>query len=73
MMRTILACSSVLLLAACAEPDQAQSGRNANDIHPSQGAKNTFVAEGWAPGDKAAWQTHLRTRAQHQNEYVKVN
>jgi hypothetical protein len=74
MMRALLVCSCVVLLSACGESDQAQrSGRDVNDIHASQGAKNAYVDVGWAPGDKNAWQAQLRTRAQHQNEYLKIN
>jgi hypothetical protein len=65
---------STLLLGACAEPSQSQAdARKVPDTHPWQGAKNSYVAKGWSPGDKASWDAQLRTRAQHQNEYFKVN
>jgi uncharacterized protein YcgI (DUF1989 family) len=73
MMRALLVGSCVVLLSACGESDQAQRSGDVNDIHASQGAKNAYVAVGWAPGDKNAWQAQLRTRAQLQNEYQKIN
>ncbi|MDB5772492.1 MAG: hypothetical protein JWM42_2866 [Burkholderia sp.] len=74
MIRLTLICISAVLLAACGESDQTQSAnRHLPDVAPYQGAKNVHVVKGWAPGDKKAWETQLRNRAQTQNEYVKVN
>lgn len=74
MMRTFLICFSAVLLSACGEVDQAKTAdRHMPDVQPWQGAKNAYVAKGWTPGDKTAWETQLRTRQQSQNEYVKIN
>lgn len=74
MMRLLLICSSVALLSACGEFDQAQTAdRYMPDAKPWQGANNAYVSPGWKPGDKAAWENQMRARAQTQNEYVKVN
>jgi hypothetical protein len=65
---------SAALLSACGERDQTLRGAyNRSDGQPWQGAHNPFVAKGWAPGDKVAWETQLRDRAQRQNESVKIN
>jgi hypothetical protein len=68
-----VACASVIL-SACGEVDQAKTAdRHVPDAQPWQGAKNAYVAPGWKPGDKNAWETQIRTRQQNQNDYVKVN
>jgi hypothetical protein len=65
----------VALLAGCGDKAQykAAGTTNRDDAPPWQGAKNAYVAKGWTPGNQSAWETQLRTRAQYQNEYVKVN
>jgi hypothetical protein len=74
MMRLFLICSTTLMLSACGEFDQSQTAeRHLPDVQPWQGAKNLYVAPGWKPGDKNAWENQLRTRAQSQNDYLKVN
>ncbi|MDB5770150.1 MAG: hypothetical protein V7606_3394 [Burkholderiales bacterium] len=74
MMPVILISASAALLAACGEFDQAKTAdRYLPDTAPWQGAKNSFVAQGWKPGEKATWDAQLRARAQHQNEYLKAN
>lgn len=75
MSRLALIALSGLLLAACSETDQALTAGNTNraDAAPWQGAKEPYVAQGWKQGDKASWETQLRTRSQYQNEYVRVN
>jgi hypothetical protein len=74
MMRAFVICVSGLLLSACGEADQVQSAdRHLPDVAPWKGAKNSYVAPGWTPGDQRTWETQLRARQQAQNEYVKVN
>jgi hypothetical protein len=61
-------------LGACGEKDQSLgTSRSKSDGQPWQGAQNVYVAKDWTPGDKTRWENQLRTRAQTQNEYVKVN
>jgi len=63
-----------VLLSACGEKDQSLSATASKpDDKPWKGANNEFMAKGWAPGDRAAWENQLRGRAQSQNEYAKVN
>lgn len=74
MMRLMLFSLFGMLLAACGEKDQSQkAAAGKSDGEPWQGAKNGFVVKGWTPGDKSSWEAELRTRAQAQNEYIKVN
>ncbi|MDB5841989.1 MAG: hypothetical protein JWQ23_3941 [Herminiimonas sp.] len=73
MIRLALIAFPVLLLAACGEKEQTASRGYKADGKPFQGAQNAYVVKGWAPGDKAAWENQLRSRAQTQNEYVRVN
>jgi hypothetical protein len=65
--------AAALGLAACGEkPQIAATGRA--DVTPYQGTGvAAFTAPGWKAGDKAAWEQQLKTRAQGQNDYVKVN
>ena len=71
---TALAVVMVLGLAACSERDQSSpSAASKADGQPWQGAKNNFGSPGYQPGEKLRWESHLRQRAQHQNEYVKTN
>lgn len=78
MMRILIsaACAAMLAgLAGCGELDQSMTADNTNrsDAAPWQGAKNSYVAEGWKAGDKASWEKQLQTRGQAQNEYLKSN
>lgn len=65
----------VILLAGCGERDQSKTtgSTNRDDNPPWQGTKNAYAVKGWSAGDKAAWEAQMRTRAQTQNEYGKVN
>jgi hypothetical protein len=74
MMRAAMVSLFALALLGCGERSQSQAdARDAGDTPDWQGAKNEFVAKGWTPGNKAAWELQLRNRAQTQNEYTKVN
>ena len=75
MMRAILVCSAVLVLAACGEKPQTPQALSAakSDVAPFQGVENQFAAPGWKPGDKTSWEQGLKARAQNtQNEYSRV-
>ncbi|NEX63205.1 hypothetical protein [Noviherbaspirillum galbum] len=77
-MRTTLPCLMLVLaaaLAGCAERDQNKSASNTNrdDAAPFSGAKNSFVAAGWKPGEKGDWEAQMRRRVMTQNEYNKTN
>lgn len=75
MMRTLLLSMMALALFGCGEKVQSQANaRVSGDAAPWDGAKNDpFVVKGWTAGNKTEWETQMRTRAQAQNEYVKVN
>jgi hypothetical protein len=69
-----LAAMSSVALSGCGEKEQTlTSSYNKSDGKAWQGAKNGFLAAGWKPGDKTAWETQIRARGQMQNEYAKVN
>ena len=76
MKRTTLffsAAAAVLALTACGERPQNLVG-SANDTAAYQGANNSFVAQGWKPGDKTSWEQHLRARQQYgQNDYSRTH
>lgn len=64
----------MILLSACGESAQAVTeDRYFPDVHASTGAKNAYVLPGWKPGDKTSWENQIRTRGQHQNEYLRTN
>ena len=67
----------ILLLAAsvsaCGERDQSLGATRKFDSQSWQAAPTAYAAKGWTGGEKAVWETQLRTRAQTQNEYAKVN
>jgi hypothetical protein len=63
----------VLALAGCGEVDQSLSKSSAKaDAHAYQGAHNPYVVKGWTPGDKASWESQMRTRSLTQNEYNRI-
>jgi hypothetical protein len=71
---SVAALLAVLVLSACGERDQAMSaGRHGSPDEPWRGAQNAFVVKTWTPSDKAGWETQLRQRARHQNEYNNTN
>ena len=60
-------------LVACSERDQSlATSAKKPDTKPWQAAQTPYTAKGWTAGDKANWETQIRTRGQTQNEYVKV-
>jgi hypothetical protein len=75
--RTILVLSLAaagLALAACAEREQTASGIK-SDAAPYSGTNKQppYMAGGWKPGDRGAWESQLKTRTVNgQNDYAKV-
>lgn len=75
--RWLLVLTSALIslgLTACGERSQDKAARlKASDVQPwkgaGEGAVPAYTEPGWQAGDRNAWQTQLRTRAQAQNEY----
>jgi outer membrane biogenesis lipoprotein LolB len=73
MRAALIAAAASALLAACGEKPQVAATGKA-DATPYQGTGvAAFTAPGWKAGDRAAWEQQLKTRAQGQNDYVKVN
>lgn len=74
MIKAALIVVAGLALAACAEKEQTASGIK-SDAAPYSGTSRQppFMAQGWKPGERGAWEAQLKTRTvQGQNEYVKV-
>jgi predicted small secreted protein len=75
--RTILILSvaaAAFALAACAEREQT-GGSIKSDAAPYAGTNKQppFMAVGWKPGDRNAWEAQVKTRTVNgQNDYVKV-
>jgi hypothetical protein len=65
-------CSASIALSACGEKTSG-AARKA-DVPAFQGTTGAaaYAAGGWKAGDQAAWEQHLRTRMQGQNEYARV-
>jgi len=59
-------------LAGCGEkPQVLEAGKRKPDAKSWESAATPYAAAGYKPGDKAAWEQQLRTRAQSQNEYAR--
>jgi hypothetical protein len=71
--KCIFILSLALAFAGCAEREQTANGIP-SDAAPFSGTdkQTPFMTEGWKPGERGAWEQHLRVRTQHQNEYAKV-
>jgi hypothetical protein len=66
--------AAAALLAGCAEKsqDMTESRRKA-DVAAWQGTGGAYTAPGWTAGDEASWEKQINTRAQGQNEYVRMS
>ena len=74
MMRVLIAVAAVLALIGCGEKPQAMKDNAKQDTAAFQGTGMPFTSPGWKVGDKASWESQLKTRTQNgQNEYTKVN
>jgi hypothetical protein len=73
-MRRLLACGAALVLAlglaGCEKPQTAATPKS--DTPAWHAAENGYVAPGWKAGDRASLEQQLRSRAQTQNEYVRI-
>ncbi|MBK4734504.1 hypothetical protein [Noviherbaspirillum pedocola] len=68
----LAALAACAMLAGCGERDQSlATGARGEPLY--KGAKNEFVAKGYTPGTREAWEAQLRSRALTQNEYNKTN
>jgi hypothetical protein len=67
------AVAATALLGGCSEKTQTIGADVRQDAAAYQGTGMPFTAPGWKPGDKASWEAQIKTRAQNQNDYTKVN
>jgi outer membrane biogenesis lipoprotein LolB len=66
----LVTAAALLLLAACSEKPQDIASGKKPDTPGWQGAQGTHADPAWKPGDRKAWEDHLRVRTQQgQNEY----
>ena len=73
MMRTLLALSCALALAACGESPQPHA-LGKNDTAPYTGTSKAYADKSWTQGDKTSWESSLKARAQNtQNDYSRMN
>ncbi len=73
MKRALSMTALAMLLAACGETPQTL-GAVRKDDSAYQGTGKGFAAAGWKQGDKAAWESQLKARAQQgQNDYGRMN
>ena len=74
--RAIALASIVVVLGSAGCSDRGAKGDQAVSKYASQpswdAAADPFVAPGWKSGDKASWQEQMTSRAQSQNEYVRI-
>lgn len=71
-MRTVIALASLCVaLAACSEKPQTLNAKKV-DTPAFQGAADPYVVGGWKVGDATSWDKQLTSRAQSQNEYVRI-
>ena len=73
MIRATLIAMAALALAACGEKQQTISQNSGRDAAASSGTGTVFQVQGWKAGDRASWEQQLKSRAQTQNDYVRVN
>ena len=73
MKHSLLVIAALAALAACTEKPQTVGSGAKLDAPAFQGTGMAFAVPGWKPGDKTSWEQELKTRAQNQNEYTKVN
>jgi hypothetical protein len=69
----ILIAAGALALAGCAEREQTSTGiKSDQQVYVGTNKQPPFMAAGWKPGDRAAWEQQIKVRMQGQNDYVKV-
>jgi len=68
----LLVCGAALALAACGEKTAGAAKKSDVPAYQGSTAASAYVANGWKPGDAAAWEQQLRNRAQSQNEYART-
>jgi hypothetical protein len=73
MTRWMITVAAMSFLAACSEKPQSAGGVK-SDAAPYTGTGKAYAEKTFKPGDKAAWESALRARAQNgQNDYSRTN
>ncbi len=68
------ALAAVVCVAGCGDKAQTATARKA-DAAPAagtSGVNTAYTAAGWKAGDGTSWETHLKKRAEGQNEYTRT-
>ena len=60
----------VFALVACTEKPQVVATKG--DAPAWQGAANAYAAGDWKAGDQKGWEAQMKSRADAQNEYVRI-
>jgi hypothetical protein len=65
-------CGAALALAACGEKTTGAAKKS--DVPAFQGSTgaSAYMDSGWKAGDQSAWEQHMRSRTQGQNEYART-
>lgn len=72
-MKTLVMFGALALVAglsACTEKPQTVQKRVGAAAYAGTGG-GAYTQPGWKAGDATSWESHMRTRAQAQNEYVR--
>ena len=69
---TMVLVAVALCASACGEKAQTATPAKKADGKPWDLAQSNSLANGWKGGDQSAWEAQMRTRAQGQNEYVRI-
>ena len=70
---SFVACAVLLVLAGCSKSPGSDQAVSRKSVQPNwDAAANPFVVAGWKSGDRASWEGQLTSRAQNQNEYLRV-
>ena len=63
--------AAAFALSACSERPQTAQTRK-SDTKPWEASQSAYMASGFKGGDKTAWETQMRQRAQGQNEHSRT-
>ncbi|MCE2680081.1 MAG: hypothetical protein LW629_06445 [Burkholderiales bacterium] len=73
---TVALLSLSVVTTACMKPEMEQSKKGfyagKPDISPHESASTEYKFGNWKQGDKASWESAMRSRSLNQNEYNKA-
>ena len=69
-----VALAAVVCAAGCGDKAQTATVRKADAALAAgtTGVNTAYTAQGWKAGDATSWETHLKKRAEGQNEYTRT-